>query len=393
MSDGKKKSIHRQAAIILAGGSGTRMGSDKQYMSLGSKPMIEWTLDAFTGLFEEVILVLSPENIALYGKETEAKGIKIAVAGKTRIKSLISGFSKVSHEAEVIAVHDGARPLVSRDLISACMSAAEKNGASVPVVALKDTIKKISLNGKKVVETLNRADYVAVQTPQCYRRNILEKIIEKTDLKKDYSDESQILEDLNIEIKIVKSDHSNIKVTTPEDIIIAEAFMKNTKKDEPKCRKTRFGFGYDIHRMVEGRPLIIAGERIKHKKGLIGHSDGDVVLHAVCDALLGSIAAGEIGVYFPPTDLTIMGVSSRSIAEKVLKILSARRAEIIQIDATIVAEEPQMKPHYAAMRKNLSEIFKIDIADVSVKAKSKEGLGEVGHGNAITCYAVASVEA
>ncbi|MCK5107020.1 MAG: 2-C-methyl-D-erythritol 2,4-cyclodiphosphate synthase, partial [Elusimicrobiales bacterium] len=139
--------------------------------------------------------------------------------------------------------------------------------------------------------------------------------------------------------------------------------------------------------------LIIAGERIKHKKGLIGHSDGDVVLHAVCDALLGSIAAGEIGVYFPPTDLTIMGVSSRSIAEKVLKILSARRAEIIQIDATIVAEEPQMKPHYAAMRKNLSEIFKIDIADVSVKAKSKEGLGEVGHGNAITCYAVASVEA
>ena len=169
--------------------------------------------------------------------------------------------------------------------------------------------------------------------------------------------------------------------------------MKNTKKDEPKRRKTRFGFGYDIHRMIEGRPLIIAGERIKHKKGLIGHSDGDVVLHAVCDALLGSIAAGEIGVYFPPTDLTIMGVSSRVIAEKVLEVLNSRRAEIIQIDATIVAEEPKMKPHYAAMRKNLSEIFKIDIADVSVKAKSKEGLGDVGQGKAITCYAVASVEA
>ncbi len=392
MSEDKIKS-DRQAAIILAGGSGTRMGLDKQYMRLCSKPMIEWTLDAFTGLFSEIILVLSPENIGFYGKEIEARGIKIAVAGETRIKSLISGFSKLSPEADIIAVHDGARPLVSRDLISACMKEAEKNGASVPAVPLKDTIKKVSSDGLNAFKTLNRADYVAVQTPQCYKRNILEKIIEKTDLKKDYSDESQILEDLGIEVKIVKSDNFNIKVTTPEDIIIAEAFMKNTKKDEPKRRKTRFGFGYDIHRMVEGRPLIIAGEKIKHKKGLIGHSDGDVVLHAICDALLGSIAAGEIGVYFPPTDLTIMGVSSRSIAEKVLEVLKTRRAEIIQIDATIVAEEPKMKPHYGTMRKNLSEIFKLDIADVSVKAKSKEGLGDVGAGNAITCYAVASVEA
>jgi 2-C-methyl-D-erythritol 4-phosphate cytidylyltransferase / 2-C-methyl-D-erythritol 2,4-cyclodiphosphate synthase len=392
MSKDKIKS-NRQAAIILAGGSGLRMGLDKQYMRLCSKPMIEWTLDAFTGLFNEIILVLSPENIELYGKEIEARGIKIAVAGETRIKSLISGFSKVSPEADIIAVHDGARPLVSRDLISACLKEAEKNGASVPAVPLKDTIKKVSFDGLNALKTLNRADYVAVQTPQCYKRNILEKIIEKTDLRKDYSDESQILEDLGIEVKIVKSDNFNIKVTTPEDIIIAEAFMKNTKKDEPKRRKTRFGFGYDIHRMVEGRPLIIAGEKIKHKKGLIGHSDGDVVLHAVCDALLGSIAAGEIGVYFPPTDLTIMGVSSRSIAEKVLEVLKTRRAEIIQIDATIVAEEPKMKPHYGIMRKNLSEIFKLDIADVSVKAKSKEGLGDVGQGRAITCYAVASVEA
>ena len=382
-----------RAAIILAGGKGTRMGSDKQYMKLCAKPMIEWTLDAFTGLFDEVILVLSPENIALYGKETEKKGIKIAVAGETRIKSLISGFSKVSLDADIVAVHDGARPLVSGDLISRCVSAAKKNGASVPVVPLKDTVKKKSLNGLNVVETLNRADYAAVHTPQCYKRSILKKIIEKIDLKKDYSDESQILEEMGIEVKIVKSDQFNIKVTTPEDIIIAEAFMKNAKKDEPKYLKPRFGFGYDIHRMVEGRPLIIAGEKIQHKKGLIGHSDGDVVIHAVCDALLGSIAAGEIGVYFPPTDLTIMGVSSRVIAEKVLQILSARRAKIIQIDVTIVAEEPQMKPHYASMRKNMSEIFKLDISDVSIKAKSREGLGEVGHGDAITCYAVASVEA
>ncbi|MCG2725419.1 MAG: 2-C-methyl-D-erythritol 4-phosphate cytidylyltransferase [Elusimicrobia bacterium] len=382
-----------QSAIILAGGSGTRMSADKQYIKLCSKPMIEWTLDAFSGLFDEIILVLSSENIALYGKETERKGIKVAAAGETRIKSLISGFSKVSPKADIIAVHDGARPLVDRDLILRCVSEAKKNGVSVPAVALKDTIKRISPNGLNAVKTLNRANYAAVQTPQCYRRDILEKIIKKADLKKDYSDESQILEEMDIEVRIVKSDYFNIKVTTPEDIIIAEAFMKNAKKSAIKYPKPRFGFGYDIHRMVEGRPLIIAGERIKHKKGLIGHSDGDVVIHAVCDALLGSIAAGEIGVYFPPTDLTIMGVSSRAIAEKVLNILAARRAKIIQIDVTIVAEEPQIKPYYAILRKNISEIFKLDISDVSIKAKSREGLGEVGHGEAITCYAVASVEA
>ena len=158
-----------------------------------------------------------------------------------------------------------------------------------------------------------------------------------------------------------------------------------------KIPVSRAGFGYDIHRLVEGRPLILGGIKIEHTKGLLGHSDGDVVLHSVCDAMLGSISAGEIGVYFPPTDLTIMGLSSVEIAQKTLEILTSKKARIINLDVTILAEEPKLKPHYEAIRDSICRIFKLDKADVSVKAKSREGLGDIGHGEAIVCYAVVSV--
>lgn len=158
-----------------------------------------------------------------------------------------------------------------------------------------------------------------------------------------------------------------------------------------KTKSTRFGFGYDIHRMAEGRPLILCGMRVPHSKGLLGHSDGDVVLHAVCDAALGSIAAGEIGIFFPPTDLTIMGISSVAIAEKTMEVLKKRGARIQQIDATIVAEEPKLKPHYDELRASLAKVFGMSLDDVSVKAKSREGLGDIGKGDAMACYAVVSV--
>jgi len=162
---------------------------------------------------------------------------------------------------------------------------------------------------------------------------------------------------------------------------------KNTLRIE-----TKIGFGYDIHRMVEGRELILGGIKINYHKGLLGHSDGDVVLHSICDSLLGCIGAGEIGVYFPPTDLTIMGISSKVIAEKVIEILKEKKASINQIDVTIVAEEPQLKPYYEEIRRSLSEIFHTNINNISFKAKSMEGLGEVGRGEAIICYSVSSVK-
>ncbi|MBR1979791.1 2-C-methyl-D-erythritol 2,4-cyclodiphosphate synthase [Candidatus Proelusimicrobium excrementi] len=155
--------------------------------------------------------------------------------------------------------------------------------------------------------------------------------------------------------------------------------------------KIKFGFGFDIHRLAEGRKLIMGGIEIKHNKGLLGHSDGDVVLHAICDAALGAIAAGEIGVFYPPTDVSIAGISSVVIAKRVLEVLKEKGAEITHIDATVVAEEPKMRPHYDAVRKSLNEIFAIGLENISFKAKSHEGLGEIGRGEAIACYAAVTV--
>ena len=382
------------SALILAGGTGSRMGSEKQYLKLGSRPMIEWTVSAFedSALFSEIILVLSPENIKKHGAWWKGRGVKLASAGPSRMASLKNGFKKVSARSVVVAVHDGARPLVSRKVIAECLKRAFKTGAAVPGVALKDTVKRLSKDGKNFEATLKREAYMAVQTPQCYRRSLLKRALDAPGARMDCTDDSQLLEVLGVKPAVVVSDYSNLKVTTPEDLITAEALMKAKETVKRAQPRARFGFGYDIHRLVDGRPLIMGGVKLDYPKGLLGYSDGDVVLHAVCDALLGSVAAGEIGVYFPPTDLTIMGISSVDIAEKTLEIMQAKKAVIVNLDVTIVAEEPKMKPYYDLMRRSLAKIFNIELDSVSVKAKSREGLGEVGRGEAIVCYALASVQ-
>ena len=386
-------------AIILAGGSGARMGTEKQYLPLAGRPLIEWTVEAFTGsgLFSSVILALGQENLKKHGAAWARAGVRTAPAGATRMESLKNAFRLVSPGAALVAVHDGARPLADKPLIKACLDGARAAGAAVPAVPLKDTVKKLSPGGGTFAGTLERASLVAVQTPQCYRREILAALLAAARPGRDYTDESQLLENLGVKVAVVPSTYRNIKVTTPEDLLIAEAFMKNEKKAKVAPAKAapprlcRVGLGYDIHRLVEGRPLILGGVKIEHAKGLLGHSDGDVVVHSVCDALLGAISAGEIGVYFPPTDLTLMGISSVEIAKKTMEILAEKKVVIVNVDITMVAEEPKLKPYYDTIRDSMSKILGLDRADVSVKAKSREGLGDIGHGEAIVCYAIVSV--
>lgn len=371
------------SAVIVAGGSGSRMGRPKQMLPLGAKPVLVRTVEAFlqTPEIKEIVVVTPPENRAELQKRFP--GIVFADPGKTRLLSVKNGFLKTSAASQLVAVHDGARPLVESAHISACLQAARQYGAAVLAVPVKDTVKVCE--GGFVQNTLDRAVLWAAQTPQCYRRPVLAEALEKFGQEEGATDESQLVEKLGIKVRVVPSSYKNNKITTPEDLIFAEALLENSVI-------YRTGFGFDLHRLEPGRKLFIGGAEIPHTKGFLGHSDGDLVLHALCDAVLGALCAGEIGILFPPTDESIKGISSVKIVKKVLEIVRSHHAQIEHIDATIITQEPKIKPHYETVRKSLAEVFEMPLENVSFKSKSHEYVGEIGRGEAAMCHAVATLK-
>ena len=371
------------SAVIVAGGSGSRMGRPKQMLPLGAKPVLVRTVEAFlqTPEIKEIVVVTPPENRAELQKRFP--GIVFADPGKTRLLSVKNGFLKTSAASQLVAVHDGARPLVEPAHISACLQAARQYGAAVLAVPVKDTVKVCE--GGFVQNTLDRAVLWAAQTLQCYRRPVLAEALEKFGQEEGATDESQLVEKLGIKVRVVPSSYKNNKITTPEDLIFAEALLENSVI-------YRTGFGFDLHRLEPGRKLFIGGAEIPHTKGFLGHSDGDLVLHALCDAVLGALCAGEIGILFPPTDESIKGISSVKIVKKVLEIVRAHHAQIEHIDATIITQEPKIKPHYETVRKSLAEVFEMPLENVSFKSKSHEHVGEIGRGEAAMCHAVATLK-
>lgn len=371
------------SAVIVAGGSGSRMGRPKQMLPLGAKPVLVRTVEVFlqTPEIKEIVVVTPPENREELQKRFP--GIVFADPGKTRLLSVKNGFLKTSAASQLVAVHDGARPLVEPAHISACLQAARQYGAAVLAVPVKDTVKVCE--GGFVQNTLDRAVLWAAQTPQCYRRPVLAEALEKFGQEEGATDESQLVEKLGIKVRVVPSSYKNNKITTPEDLIFAEALLENSVI-------YRTGFGFDLHRLEPGRKLFIGGAEIPHTKGFLGHSDGDLVLHALCDAVLGALCAGEIGILFPPTDESIKGISSVKIVKKVLEIVRSRHAQIEHIDATIITQEPKIKPHYETVRKSLAEVFEMPLENVSFKSKSHEHVGEIGRGEAAMCHAVATLK-
>lgn len=359
------------------------MGRPKQLLPIGGKPVVVRSILAFQScpFVREIIVVTSVENRSLI--EKFVSGITFADPGDTRLASVVSGVQKTNPQADVIAVHDGARPLVNPAHIEKALRAAYEKGAAVLAVPVKDTIKEGC--EEMVVRTLDRSKLWAAQTPQCYQRDVLTKALEQFADEKDATDESQLVEKLGIKVHLVPSDYTNFKITTPEDLIFAEALVNE------HCYY-RTGLGFDLHQMGPDRKFIIGGVEIPHNKGFIGHSDGDLVLHALCDAILGALCAGEIGILFPPTDPTIKGIDSKEIAKKVLQIVREHHAEIVHIDATIITQEPKIKPHYEAVRSSLATIFEIPVSQVSFKSKSHEHVGEIGRGEAAMCQAVATVK-
>lgn len=369
-------------AVIVAGGLGKRMGRPKQLLPLAGLPVLVRAVRAFEKIssVKQIVVVTPAENREVLKQYFPS--LTFAEPGATRLASVISGVQKLDPHVQAIAVHDGARPLVSSAAAARCLERGFKEEAAVLAVPVKDTVK--TAKAGVVERTLDRNVLWAAQTPQCYRADVLRRALDKFGHLQDATDESQLVERLGVGVKIERSDYKNLKITTPEDMIMAEAFLQ-------AGAYTRTGFGFDLHRMAQGRKFMAGGVEIPHSKGFVGHSDGDVVLHAICDAMLGALCAGEIGLLFPPSDPTIEGIDSKKIAKRVLEIVREHKARPVHMDVTLITQEPKISPHYSAVRASLAHIFEMDEKDVSFKSKSHEHVGEIGRGEAAMCHAVVTL--
>lgn len=380
----------RTAAIIVAGGSGSRMGRPKQFLPLAGATVVERSLRCFVGMpeIEAVVLVLGEDAFAERAARLAGGKVTVVGAGATRMGSVRNGFAAVPPGVDAVVVHDGARPLVTPEIVSATLAEAAKSGAAVAAVPVKDTLKRVAPGGFAVVETPQRSQFWAAQTPQAYRYRVLKEALERFSDDADATDESQLVERCGRAVAVVPSRDANFKITTPEDLVMAEAIL-DARAGRP--RPTKVGFGFDIHRLVAGRELWLGGVKLAHDKGLLGRSDGDAALHAACDAVLGALGLGEIGVAFPPSDSRFEGLASRAIVVHTLAQVAEAGGEIVHLDVTLIAEEPKLKPHYSAMKGSIAGLFRLPPSSVSLKAKSHEGLDAVGRGEAISCHAVATV--
>ena len=368
------------AAIIVAAGSSTRMGFDKLMYDLDGQTVLEKSLQAFDihpAIDELVVVVGENAEKAEPLIRKVHKPVRLVRGGATRALSVQNGLAEI--KADFVAVHDAARPFVSQAVITAALNAAFRMGAAAPAVPVKDTVKVIGADGM-VKYTPDRSGLYAVQTPQCFRTDLYRKALRAVS-NGDVTDDCSILEMAGVPVQLTQGGYANHKITTREDL--------PAKREE---RQMRVGHGYDVHRLVEGRKLILGGVEIPFEKGLLGHSDADVLTHAVMDALLGAAALGDIGHLFPDNDPSYEGADSIELLKKVKEVLDEQGWRAENLDATILCQAPKLAPHIAAMRENLADALGLDVQAVSVKATTEEKLGFTGAGEGIAAHCVCLLE-
>jgi 2-C-methyl-D-erythritol 4-phosphate cytidylyltransferase/2-C-methyl-D-erythritol 2,4-cyclodiphosphate synthase len=388
------------AAIIPAAGSGIRMGltSPKQFFELEGVPILIHTLRVFQQAQSVgcIIVVVPSEHCHwvedLVQNNELTKVYRVIAGGRERQDSVLAGLEALPEEVKFVLVHDGVRPFVPLSVIENCLQEAERSGAAMAAIQAKDTLKAVS--PQKIIEkTINRADVWQAQTPQVARKSLLEKAYALAAEKEDFiaTDEAGLLELLGYPVKVVEGAEKNIKITKPEDLILAKAIIMESgqaeKYTEGNCRH-RSGYGYDAHRLVPERILILGGEEIPYEKGLQGHSDADVLIHALCDAMLGAAGAGDIGEHYPDTDLKFKNISSLKILESVAGLIAEKGYALANADITVVAQMPKLAPYFAAMKKNLAAACTVESGVINLKATTTEGMGFEGRGEGISAHAV-----
>ena len=388
-----KRLEKKVSAVLVAAGSSTRMGFDKLSFDLGGETVLHRSIRAFAQcpLVDEIILVAGSNRAFAQQQAADcAKPVCVVAGGATRAESAKNGVLAAS--GALVAVHDAARPFVSQQVITAALEAAARCGAAAPAVPVKDTIKAaVRGSGKTVPEscfvhaTPDRSTLYAVQTPQCFDRAAYLAALEELDAEKArlVTDDCSLFELTGRPVQLTQGDYANLKITTREDL---------PRPEQKEEHKMRIGHGYDVHRLVEGRKLILGGVEVPFEKGLLGHSDADVLTHAVMDAVLGAAALGDIGQHFPDNDPVYSGADSLKLARRVAEILKEHGFRIENIDATLLCQRPKLAPHIPAMRRNLADAFGLPVDAVSVKATTEEHLGFTGEGLGIAAHAVALIE-
>ena len=384
-------------AIIPAGGSGRRLKAalSKQYLMLDKLPVLVHTLRVFqqTTAIDQVILVVPENDIAFVRDEfiqeyCLTKVANIVAGGAERQDSVRNGMAAIEDKCDVAVIHDGVRPFVTQGMIQQVVAATRSNQAASIGVKAKETIKQTEDNDL-VVKTLPRQHLWQTQTPQAFHFDILQKAYAAAERDNFYgTDDASLVERIGVSVKMLAGSYENIKITTPEDLIFAESLLKSRIGVE---RQMRNGFGYDSHRLVKDRKLVLGGVEIDFDKGLLGHSDADALIHAICDALLGAAGLGDIGRHFPDTDPAYLGISSMILLDHVNKLIKAEGFAVNNIDATVIMEKPKLMPFVEQIVTGIAGVLKTRETDINIKAKTNEGMGFVGRNEGVAAYAVATV--
>jgi 2-C-methyl-D-erythritol 4-phosphate cytidylyltransferase/2-C-methyl-D-erythritol 2,4-cyclodiphosphate synthase len=387
------------AAVIVAAGRGTRAsdtgraGLPKQFRQIGGEIMLTRTLSMFlehdmVGCVQPVIHAADLDLYeAVAARMPDGDLMVPAFGGATRQASVRAGLEALAARApDIVLIHDAARPFASSALISRAIAATEKSGAAIPTLTITDTVKSVDAAGF-VDKTLDRSTLRAVQTPQAFKFDTLLAAhrCAASAGRDDFTDDAALAEWAGMKVSVFAGEPGNIKITSPEDFARSEAMQFAALGD------VRTGTGIDVHAFGAGDHVTLGGIRIPHDRSLVGHSDADVALHALTDAILGALADGDIGAHFPPSDPQWRGASSDRFLSFAVERVAKRSGRIAHLDLTVVCEAPKIGPHRDAMRARIAELAHIGIGRVAVKATTSEQLGFTGRGEGIAAYATATL--
>ncbi len=380
------------SALIAAGGRGVRLGAGqpKQFLEIGGRSILDLSVTALAASdrIDEIVVALPADHLAEVAGSWPAspKPVTFVAGGARRQDSVSNAFAKSSRSADVIVIHDAARPFVTAGLIARTIDAARAHGAAIAAISVRDTVKQAgaaAADGSRPIRaTIPRESVFLAQTPQAFRRDVLERAL-AAGQSIDATDEAMLVERLGLPVHVVDGDERNIKITTAGDLAAAQS----------RTNLMRIGNGYDLHTLVAGRPLILAGVTIPFELGLAGHSDADIVCHAVTDAVLGAAGAGDIGRLFPDTDPKWKGADSIALLRGAIARVHEAGYRVSNVDVTVIAQRPKLLPYLEGMRANLAAALGVDTGAVSVKGKTNEGVDSMGRGESMACHAVALLSA